>query len=236
MPTPIQSSSVTAKLRSFFRLRGRQIFTLDETAVPTVSVEDLTQAPYRANHQVRWKTGGGFSIGLIAARNFMICVNTSRAAVMDLAGVPGVAVVEKITLQTGSVATAAVDTRAWVVSLISHQGFLASVEPGAVVTRIATNVDDARNTGAGAGAVEGSVPVRLNGVQENIAPALGTLLRLGQIRIEDEPPGTLTFVLAGEEVTIGDNVALFLRNITPAAVTEKILVNVSGSYYPLARS
>jgi len=239
MPTPIQSSSITKKLRSFFRLRGRQIFTLDETAVPTVSVEDLTTAPYRENHQVRWKVAERFATNIIVARNFMIVVNTSRAAVMDLADVPGVAVIEKITLQYNGVAT--VDgTRDWVISLIHHQGFLSSVEPGAVVTAIGTDVDAAFTIPVPALGVGGQVPIRLNGVQENIAPTLGALLRLGRVRVPEDgvPPNPgpgPTDILGGSQVVIGDNVALFLRNVN-AATLGVIAVNVSGSYYPLARS
>lgn len=235
MPTPIQSSSITKKLRSFFRLRGRQIFTLDETAVPVVSVEDLTSAPYRGNHQIRWKVGESFVTDTIAARNFMIAINLSQAAVMDLSDVPGVAVVEEVELiPTNN--QAPTGARDWIISLISHQGFLNSVEPGAVVTRIATDVDAARNTGAGAGAVEGQVPVRLNGVQENVAPALGTLLRLGRMRVGvDQDPVAVYRAMSCEQVTIGDNVALFIRNVT-AATAGVMTVNVSGTYYPLARS
>ena len=229
MPTPIQSSSVTAKLRSFFRLRGRQIFSLDETVVPTAQVEDLTAAPYRGNHQVRWKTGRLFNPAILPARRFMIVVNTSRAPVMDLSKVPGVAVIEQLELWTVGA------NRDWRFSLIHHQGFLQSVEPGAVVTSIGANVDAAFTVPVPALGVKGQVPIRLNGVQENVAPNLEARLELGIISLEPAPDSTAYRAIPAEQVTIGDNVALLIRNEL-AAAGGLIGINVSGTYYPLARS
>lgn len=233
MPTPIQSSSITNKLRSFFRLRGRQIFTLDETTVPTVQVEDLTSAPYRQNHQVRWKMGRRQNTAIIPARNFIIAINLSRAPVMDLAAVPGVAVIERLTISY-DVDAAPTTASDWIISLCNHTGFLASVEPGAVVTSIGSNVDAAFTIPVPALGVGGQVPVRLNMVQENVAPSLGALLILGRVTVLATDRSIID-VLAGEQVTIGENVCLLLRNAVPAT-TQRILVSVSGTYYPLARS
>jgi len=234
MPTPIQSSSVTAKLRSFFRLRGRQIFTLDETAVPVVAVEDLTTAPYRQNHQVRWKCGNTFTLDATPARRFLVVINTSSAAFIDLTQVPGVAVIEAITLQARGT-QAPITSRDWIISLVNHQGVIMSVEPGAVVTTICTDVDAPVTVPVPALGVRGQVPVRLSGVNENVAPNLGTLLRLGRFRLQDDPPGPPLDVLGGSEVTIGDNVAVLIKN-SADATAGTLMVNVSGSYYPLARS
>ena len=239
MPTPIQSSSITKKLRSVFRLRGRQIFTLDETAVPTVAVQDLTHAPYRSNDQVRWKVGQRFATAIIPARNFMVIINLSNVAFMNLARVPGVAVIEKLEVQYNGPA-APDGTRDWVASLVNHTGILASVEPGAVINATATDVDAAFTVPVPAMGVGGQVPIRLSGVQENIAPALGVLMQLGRFRVANDPVLLPVGMppqqcLPCEEITIGDNVALLIRNAT-AATTGTFLVNVSGTYYPLARS
>lgn len=48
MPIPIQIGSITDRLRNFFRIRGRTRFTLDETVVPVVQLQDLSTAPYQA--------------------------------------------------------------------------------------------------------------------------------------------------------------------------------------------
>jgi len=48
MPYPIQSGSITDRLRKFFRIRGRTNFQLDEMVAPVVMVQDLTQGPYQA--------------------------------------------------------------------------------------------------------------------------------------------------------------------------------------------
>lgn len=48
MPIPIQSGSLTDRLRKFFRLRGKSGFSLDEVVAPVVLVQDLTQGPYQA--------------------------------------------------------------------------------------------------------------------------------------------------------------------------------------------
>lgn len=46
MPQPIQDASLSDRLRRFFRLRGRTTFSLDETVVPMVLVEDLSTGRY----------------------------------------------------------------------------------------------------------------------------------------------------------------------------------------------
>lgn len=234
MPTPIQSSSITAKLRSFFRLRGRQIFTLDETTVPMVTVEDLTGAPYRGNHQVRFKVGQRFNPAILVGRRFMFIVNMSEAAFMNVADVPGVAVIERLTLQYMGGALPD-GTRDWTASLVNHQGILNSVEPGAAITLIAADVDSAFATPVPALGIAGQTPIRLTGVQQNVAPSLGTLLRLGRFKVANELPGTVFECMPAEQVTIGDNVALLILNEV-AATGGVISLNVSGSYYPLARS
>jgi len=48
MPFPIQSGSITERLRKFFRIRGKTSFSLDEMVSPVVLVQDLTQGPYQA--------------------------------------------------------------------------------------------------------------------------------------------------------------------------------------------
>jgi len=48
MPIPIQSGSMSDRLRRFFRIRGKTNFQLDEIVAPVVLVQDLTQGPYLA--------------------------------------------------------------------------------------------------------------------------------------------------------------------------------------------
>jgi len=48
MPIPIQSASMSDRLRKFFRIRGKTGFTLDEVVAPVVLVQDLTKGPYQA--------------------------------------------------------------------------------------------------------------------------------------------------------------------------------------------
>jgi len=48
VPYPIQSGSITERLRKFFRIRGKTSFQLDEMVAPVVLVQDLTQGPYQA--------------------------------------------------------------------------------------------------------------------------------------------------------------------------------------------
>jgi len=48
MPIPIQSASLTERLRKFFRIRGKTTFSLDEVVAPVVIVQDLTLGPYQS--------------------------------------------------------------------------------------------------------------------------------------------------------------------------------------------
>jgi len=48
VPFPIQSGSISDRLRKFFRIRGKTSFTLDEVVAPVVLVQDLTKGPYQA--------------------------------------------------------------------------------------------------------------------------------------------------------------------------------------------
>jgi len=48
VPYPIQSGSITDRLRKFFRIRGRTTFALDEIVAPVVMVQDLTKGPYQS--------------------------------------------------------------------------------------------------------------------------------------------------------------------------------------------
>jgi len=48
VPYPIQSGSISDRLRKFFRIRGKTGFVLDEVVAPVVLVQDLTQGPYQA--------------------------------------------------------------------------------------------------------------------------------------------------------------------------------------------
>jgi len=48
VPFPIQSGSITERVRKFFRIRGKTSFVLDEVVSPVVMVQDLTKGPYQA--------------------------------------------------------------------------------------------------------------------------------------------------------------------------------------------
>jgi len=48
VPIPIQSASLTERLRKFFRIRGKTAFALDEIVAPVVVVQDLTVGPYQS--------------------------------------------------------------------------------------------------------------------------------------------------------------------------------------------
>jgi len=48
VPYPIQSGSITDRLRKFFRIRGKTGFQLDEMVAPVVLVQDLTVGPYQS--------------------------------------------------------------------------------------------------------------------------------------------------------------------------------------------
>jgi len=48
VPIPIQSGSLTDRLRKFFRIRGKSGFILDEVVAPVVLIQDLTLGPYQA--------------------------------------------------------------------------------------------------------------------------------------------------------------------------------------------
>jgi len=48
VPIPIQSGSLTDRLRNFFRIRGKSGFQLDEMVAPVVLIQDLTKGPYQA--------------------------------------------------------------------------------------------------------------------------------------------------------------------------------------------
>jgi len=48
VPIPIQSGSLSDRLRNFFRIRGKTSFVLDEVVAPVVLVQDLSKGPYQA--------------------------------------------------------------------------------------------------------------------------------------------------------------------------------------------
>jgi len=48
MPIPIQSGSITERMRKFFRIRGKVGFALDEIVAPVALVQDLTKGPYQS--------------------------------------------------------------------------------------------------------------------------------------------------------------------------------------------
>lgn len=239
MPTPIQSSSVTKKLRDFFRLRGRQIFTLDETVVPTAQIEDLTSAPFRSSHQVRFKMGQRISVDSVPTRGHFIIVATTPLGLSNfsLAEVAGVAVIEEITLRE-EVAITPAGANNLVISLVSHQGLLASALAAGQQFRTATNVDGAVNTGLLTGELTGELPIKLVGAAEEVGFVigdLGTQLRIGSLTLPTFASMITTRLLPAKQVVIGDNIALLIHNAT-AATAGRLGINVSGSYYPLARS
>jgi len=236
MPTPIQSSSITNKLRSFFRLRGRQIFTLDETSVPVVIVEDLTTAPYRENHQVR------FSIGVVkdlvapsgAARDGYVLINTTPIGTspVSLAPVSGVAVIESLTIQavTAMAPAGSVDL---IVEYRTHQAMINSLDPFGANKRQGTNVDTPSAGIPSSTVVTGQVPIAMTGAQSLLVPALGTGLTINRLQVPDNR--AILEVLNGRQVVIGDNVAVLIRTV-PQITSGSIAVNMRGSYYPLART
>lgn len=241
MPTPIQVSSITNKLRSFFQLRGRQLFTLDETAVPIVSVEDLTQAPYRENHQVRFLTGFRETLPL-NTRIMYFFINTSPPGLSPIneAAVPGVAVIESLRIRsTGAVEIAPIGASQLRISLVSHAGILASITFLGITQNIGSNVDSMRETSTpGSPAVQGRVPVNLNLTDESIGgPALGTARNLGRDQIPTLAGGAaqLELIPKGGGIVVGKRVALLIRGTT-AATAGEISVNIQGSYYPLVRN
>jgi len=73
MPLPIQSGSMTERLRKFFRIRGKTAFALDEIVAPVVLVQDLTVGPYQAGvtpaaGEIIWSPAGTtnpFSVALM---------------------------------------------------------------------------------------------------------------------------------------------------------------------------
>jgi len=72
VPLPIQSGSITDRLRNFFRIRGKTAFALDEIVAPVVLVQDLTKGPYQAGvtpcagrQEVITNTGSLWSIALL---------------------------------------------------------------------------------------------------------------------------------------------------------------------------
>lgn len=233
MPTPIQASSITAKLRSFFRLRGRQIFALDETAVPIVSVEDLTTAPYREGHQIRFSAAIEVDLVPIAGREFYFVISTAPVglAFVSLADVAGVAVIERITFQaTGAFAPAGILNMT--VEYRTHAAILVSAEPAGQVKAQATNVDSASVGEPPSTVVTGQVPVALTGVTTVAVPALGTGLTIGRFQITDDRS---VHDILSREIVIGDNLAIMLRT-TPQITSGRAACNIQGSYYPLARS
>ena len=73
MPQPIQVGSISDRLRSFFRLRGRSGFQLDETVVPVVNVQDLDSPLYR-KQEIGWHAASlaQNAVGLTPTRTAMM--------------------------------------------------------------------------------------------------------------------------------------------------------------------
>jgi len=71
VPLPIQSGSITDKVRKFFRIRGKTAFALDEIVAPVVLVQDLSKGPFQAGVT---PAAGSLQISVNAAASFSIAV------------------------------------------------------------------------------------------------------------------------------------------------------------------
>jgi len=85
VPFPIQSGSITERVRKFFRIRGKTAFTLDEVVAPVVIVQDLTIGPYQAGVT---PCAGELQFDLIAAQNsvYALILNDKLGSVTEVLG------------------------------------------------------------------------------------------------------------------------------------------------------
>jgi len=84
VPYPIQSGSITDRLRKFFRIRGRTAFALDEIVAPVVMVQDLTKGPYQAG--VTPAAGESKVTGNTAVWSIAVVLNDKAGSITPVLG------------------------------------------------------------------------------------------------------------------------------------------------------
>jgi len=219
VPYPIQSGSITDRLRKFFRIRGRTGFQLDEMVAPVVLVQDLTKGPYQA--------------GVTPAAGELIWVanaggNTGVALILN--DKPG-SVTEFLDRQF--------DNRSFSVTWIELQN---TTEPGTieVITDLSLSVAPRAN-------VFGGLPTsssKLFGIQENDGSATvpvelfsfdagivgGSIIWRGLLGGNINTLGVHRTIDPEPNITIGPNDALLLRFTGSVAADQNINLAIRGFY------
>jgi len=219
VPYPIQSGSITDRLRKFFRIRGKTDFALDEMVAPVVIVQDLTVGPYQA--------GVTPAAGTLSA-NFL---NTGGSAVaLILNSKPG-SVTEKLDRQF--------DGRSFSVSWIEIQNALGVaseimtdlqlfVAPRSLVfagvpTNNATFFSIQENDGSR------RVPVELFEFFAGLSPTTGRIWR-GLLGDNLNTLGALRIIEPEPAITIGPEDALVMVSIDSTTLDQVIRISMRGFY------
>jgi len=222
VPLPIQSGSLTERLRKFFRIRGKTGFSLDEIVAPVVIIQDLTQGPYQAG------------VSPAAGQNRMAPVQTTLgwAFAVVLNDKPG-----SITPVLGNQFNDRSFSFTW--AELQNIGLVAadvddvnlrlvnrSVIVSAGVPDTATNLISIQNS-------DGSlrVPVEIFGFETVFVTGAGGILWRGVIGDNVNTDGSRrVFENIQPNITIGPNDALLFNAIDSPIATGEIQLNLRGFY------
>jgi len=220
VPYPIQSGSISDRLRKFFRIRGKTSFQLDEMVSPMVLVQDLTQGPYQA--------GVTPCAGVLTWTVDAVNQSTLSVILNDKKGSPTPVLGDQFVGRSFSVTqlemqNLGVDILTDLQLRVESRG-----ETTLAVPDLAASLVSIQNN---PGTI--SVPVEMFGVDAGIGATgqliwRGTLGGIGTAPARNEE--SLRVITPTPNITIGPGDAIVLRNATPLPAQGPVFVSIRGFY------
>jgi len=217
VPLPIQSGSITEKVRKFFRIRGKTAFALDEIVAPIVIVQDLSKGPYQAG-----VTPAAGEINLVAAGttnpvSVAVALNDKAGSFIEKLGPQfddRSFSVTHIEIQNQTLAQALLELT---LALAKRSDVFAASVPNA------SNVLQSIQNG------DGTKPVPVELFNFSAADVGGTVIWRGLLGDNTNTLGSRRTIDPLPNVTIGpDDVLVFASN--NAGVPPDVLVHIRGFY------
>lgn len=147
MPFGIQKAAITNRIRSVFGLRGKAIFQGDETVVPMVLIDDVSQQPWSGVETLRFQKTLIVNVDASANESyFALHVNkdqlaTSLAAVPDKD--PQIAVLDYLSIELSEIPTGGSISDTWTAfwGRAALTSIIDGTDPATQVIQFATPVE-----------------------------------------------------------------------------------------------
>jgi len=219
VPLPIQSASLTERLRKFFRIRGKTAFSLDEIVAPVVIVQDLTKGPYQAGvtpaaGTITWTIPGGST-----EPSINVLLNDKPGSIVPQLGNQFDGRSFSFTYIEIQQST---DTGAEQLDILLRLGTRANSVLGTPITATANLFSIQQN--------DGSLTVPVEMFSMSGLAASGSNIWRGFLGDNINTLGTLRSIEPNPELTIGPNDALILLNLASPTVTQQVRVSFRGFY------